>query len=138
MNTWPILRARKAAAMKGIIRICSLVISMIMMTAVRGAWMTPEKNATMPSNAQTLKFAKWNIFATLKPSPAPIDKQGEKIPPAIPDRYDNIVVPNFSNPKRSGHWSIVELSRNLRVISYPDPEVVPPLKKPTAAHRIPQ
>ena len=61
------------------------VISITMTLAVTGDWVAPAKKAAMQSNTSN----RWSIKPSLKdatctPKPAPMVKEGVKIPPAIP------------------------------------------------------
>src|SRR4051812_49445521 len=67
--------------------------------AVIGACTTPVRNATMPTSASALAGTLEKRRATSAPSPAPIDKEGEKMPPGIPLSADKTDAMNFSGMK---------------------------------------
>ncbi|MPN61934.1 hypothetical protein SDC9_209680 [bioreactor metagenome] len=72
-------------------------ISITMMKAVSGAWVTAARKAAMPIaiNAGAISVVP-TIDATLFPTPAPIDSEGAKIPPGTPTQADSQVAMNLS------------------------------------------
>jgi hypothetical protein len=91
--------AIKADNISGMIIAWFCVISETMTKAVIGACTTPVRNATMPTSASALAGTLENRRATSAPSPATIERDGEKIPPGMPLSADKTDAMNFSGMK---------------------------------------
>jgi len=76
-------------------------ISITMMKEVRGAWVAAARKPAMPMAIRLGLSSGLLQTASSWPTPAPIDSEGAKIPPATPVQAVNQVATNFSGTKSS-------------------------------------
>ncbi|MNR17962.1 hypothetical protein D3C85_1346560 [compost metagenome] len=130
-----IMREIKLASMAHAIRLNTMewpsTISITMMKAVSGAWVTAARKPAMPMAIIAGPRSAPASRAIPSPMPAPMDSEGAKMPPGTPHQAVIQVAMNLSSVYRglSSSWP----ASICLTASEPAPKVTPPVTKPITA-----